>query len=78
MDEPFAALGPALKAEMLALTQEVLGARGATILMVTHDPGDARAVADAVLLVAEGVAQPPAPTAALLDDPPPALRAYLG
>jgi thiamine transport system ATP-binding protein len=78
MDEPFAALGPALKAEMLALTQEVLGARGATILMVTHDPADARAVADSVLLVAEGVAQPPAPTAALLDDPPPALRAYLG
>lgn len=78
MDEPFAALGPALKAEMLALTREVLGGRGATILMVTHDPDDARAVAESVILVADGIAHPPAPTAALLDDPPPVLRAYLG
>jgi thiamine transport system ATP-binding protein len=78
MDEPFAALGPALKAEMLALAREVLGGRGATILMVTHDPQDARAAADSVIVVAEGRAVPPAPTTALLDDPPPALRAYLG
>lgn len=78
MDEPFAALGPALKAEMLALTREVLGGRGATLLMVTHDPEDALAVAQSVILVAEGRAAPPAPAAALLSDPPPALRAYLG
>ena len=78
LDEPFAALGPALKAEMLALTREVLGARGATILIVTHDPADALAFADRVIVVAEGRADPPVPTAPLLADPPPALRAYLG
>lgn len=78
MDEPFAALGPALKAEMLALTREVLGGRGATILMVTHDPEDARAMADTMIVVAEGRAEPPGPTAALLADPSAALRAYLG
>jgi thiamine transport system ATP-binding protein len=78
MDEPFAALGPALKAEMLELTREVLGGRGATILMVTHDPADARAFAETVIVVAEGRAEPPAPTEPLLADPPPALRAYLG
>ena len=78
MDEPFAALGPALKAEMLALTREVLGGRGATLLMVTHDPADARAVAESAILVAEGRAEPPAPVEALLAEPPPALRAYLG
>lgn len=78
MDEPFAALGPALKAEMLALTREVLGGRGATLLMVTHDPADALAVAGSVIVVADGRAAPPAPAAALLRDPPPALRAYLG
>lgn len=77
MDEPFAALGPALRAEMLALVRQTLGARGATVLMVTHDPADARAVADAVVVVAEGRAAPPAPVA-ILDDPPPALAAYLG
>jgi thiamine transport system ATP-binding protein len=78
MDEPFAALGPALKAEMLALTRETLGTRGATLLLVTHDPQDARAIADLVLVVAEGRAHPPRSTAAILADPPPALRAYLG
>lgn len=78
MDEPFAALGPALKAEMLALTREVLEGRGATLLMVTHDPDDARAIAESVIVVAEGRAAPPVPTGPLLANPPPALRAYLG
>jgi thiamine transport system ATP-binding protein len=81
LDEPFAALGPALKAEMLALVAEVAaetGPTGATVLMVTHDPADAHAFADLTVLVADGVAQAPAPTAALFADPPPALQAYLG
>ncbi len=78
LDEPFAALGPALKAEMLALVAEVAGDTGATVLMVTHDPADARAFADQCVLVADGLAHPPAATAALFADPPPALRAYLG
>ncbi|MGY6412084.1 MAG: thiamine ABC transporter ATP-binding protein [Alkalilacustris sp.] len=78
LDEPFSALGPALKAEMLGLLAEILSETGATLLMVTHDPGDARAIADSVILVADGRAEPPCPTQALLADPPPALRAYLG
>ena len=78
LDEPFSALGPALKADMLALLADILAETGATLLMVTHDPGDAHAIADAVIVVAEGRADPPRPTAALLADPPPALRAYLG
>ena len=51
---------------------------GATLLMVSHDPADARRIADEVILVEAGLAHPPQPTAALLDNPPPALRAYLG
>lgn len=78
MDEAFAALGPALKAEMLALAREALGERGATLLMVTHDPADALAAADSVIVVTDGRAEPPAPSAALLADPPAALRTYLG
>ena len=78
LDEPFAALGPALKADMLDLVAGVAGETGATLLMVTHDPADARRIADATVLVADGVAHPPAPTAGLFADPPPALRAYLG
>ena len=78
LDEPFAALGPALRREMLALVAEAAAEGGTTILMVTHDPGDARAVAARTAFVAEGRLHPPAPTAALLDDPPPLLRDYLG
>lgn len=78
LDEPFAALGPALKAEMLALVGAIVAETGATLLMVSHDPGDARALCDSVVLVADGRAEPPQPTAAILQNPPPALRAYLG
>lgn len=78
LDEPFAALGPALKDEMLALVAEVASETGATVLMVTHDPEDARRFADRCILVADGVAAAPADTGTLFADPPPALRAYLG
>jgi thiamine transport system ATP-binding protein len=78
LDEPFAALGPALRAEMLSLVRDVADATGALVLMVTHDPQDAGALDGLTSFVAEGVAQPPVGTAALLADPPPALRAYLG
>lgn len=77
LDEPFAALGPALKAEMVALVNEVAAETGALVLMVTHDPKDAQAMGKCVL-VAEGRALPPVETAALFVDPPPELRAYLG
>lgn len=78
LDEPFAALGPALKAEMLALVRDVAAETGATVLMVTHDPSDALRFADQTVLVAEGQAQPPRDTAALFADPPKPLRDYLG
>ncbi len=75
LDEPFAALGPALKAEMLAL---VASETGATVLMVTHDPRDALGFADQTILVADGVAAAPVATQALFSNPPAALTAYLG
>lgn len=78
LDEPFAALGPALKTEMLGLLAEVLARTKATLLMVTHDPNDALALTPQTLLVAEGKALPPQPTQDLLENPPPALKAYLG
>lgn len=78
LDEPFAALGPALKSEMLSLLDDLTASAATTVLMVTHDPADARAFAPLTCLVADGMAHPPSPTAALLDNPPPALAAYLG
>ena len=78
LDEPFAALGPALKSEMLALLARIADQTDATVLMVTHDPDDARSFAPQTILVDGGVAHPPVPTGPLLDNPPPGLRAYLG
>jgi len=78
LDEPFTALGPALRDEMLDLVAELVSGAGATLLMVTHDPADALRIADQTILVAQGIAHPPQPTAALLADPPAVLREYLG
>ncbi|SMO37153.1 thiamine transport system ATP-binding protein [Thalassovita litoralis] len=78
LDEPFAALGPALKMEMLDLLAQVLDGTGATLLLVTHDPEDAKRIAPLTMLVADGMAQAPVQTAALFAAPPAALRAYLG
>ena len=78
LDEPFAALGPALKAEMLDLVAEIAGETATTVLMVSHDPADARRIAGQTILVADGLAHPPADTATLFAAPPAALAAYLG
>ncbi len=78
LDEPFAALGPALRADMLDLCAQTLGGQGRTVLMVTHDPQDARRIASAVMVVESGKVTAVAPTAQVLDNPPPGLRAYLG
>lgn len=78
LDEPFSALGPALKSEMLDLVAEIAEATRATLLMVSHDPDDALRIAEQIVVVADAVARAPQPTRALLADPPPALAAYLG
>ena len=78
LDEPFAALGPALKADLLNLVQEIAVETQALVLLVTHDPRDAERFAGRTVLVAEGVAAAPVQTRALFADPPAALREYLG
>ena len=78
LDEPFAALGPALKTDLLGLVRDMAAETGALVLLVTHDPQDARRFADQTVLVAEGRAHAPQPTAELFAKPPHALTAYLG
>ncbi|WP_428546581.1 thiamine ABC transporter ATP-binding protein [Profundibacter sp.] len=78
LDEPFAALGPALKVEMLDLVRELMGETGATLMMVSHDPGDAKRIAQRTVLVAGGEARAPVETGLLFSDPPEALQRYLG
>ncbi|ASM73795.1 thiamine import ATP-binding protein ThiQ [Pseudosulfitobacter pseudonitzschiae] len=78
LDEPFAALGPALRDEMLDLVTEVAADTEAAVLMVTHAPQDVRRFADDVIFVEGGVAHVPQAAGALMDNPPPALKTYLG
>lgn len=78
LDEPFAALGPALRAEMLALVSDLVAETGATLVMVTHAPEDVSRIADDVIFVDDGRADAPVPAVELMSNPSPALRAYLG
>ncbi|MDV7143756.1 ATP-binding cassette domain-containing protein [Tropicimonas sp. TH_r6] len=78
LDEPFAALGPALKIEMLDLVAEMAREDGLQVLMVSHDPQDALRIASLSAVVADGAVAAPEATAGLLQSPPPALARYLG
>lgn len=78
LDEPFAALGPALRGEMLDLVRKVADETGALVLMVTHDPRDALALQGMTAFVANGVAHAPVETRELLANPPPEVQDYLG
>jgi thiamine transport system ATP-binding protein len=78
LDEPFAALGPALKTEMLDLVADLCAKTGAGLLMVSHDPSDADRICEQAILVADGQAHTPVATRELLDNPPDALKDYLG
>jgi thiamine transport system ATP-binding protein len=79
LDEPFAALGPALKADMLALLTELHAERGMTVLMATHDPDDARAASSLLAFVEAGRIAAFGPTGGFFGDAvPEAFRRYAG
>ena len=79
LDEPFVALGPALRADMLDLLADLHAERGMTVLMVTHQPGDARRLATHTAFLYAGRVRAYRETAALFSATDlPALDAYLG
>jgi thiamine transport system ATP-binding protein len=63
---------------MLQLVREVADETGALVLMVTHDPQDALALAGDTAFVAGGIVHPPVATAELFANPPPTVQDYLG
>ena len=77
LDEPFAALGPALKAQMLDLVGEVVAGIGALCLLVTHDPADAMRFADQVIMLDQGKAAAPVAVREFFDAPPKAYLEYV-
>ncbi|CAH0541600.1 thiamine ABC transporter ATP-binding protein [Vibrio marisflavi] len=54
LDEPFSALDPILREEMLSLVKTLAAKRGITVIMVTHHLSDARAIATNFAFVANG------------------------
>lgn len=54
LDEPFSALDPALRQEMLTLVQDVCRRQQLTLLMVSHSVEDAARIAPRCLVVADG------------------------
>lgn len=82
LDEPFAALGPGLRRDMLDLTARAARGRNMAVLMVTHHPEDAQRGADLTAFCGAdgqggGVIDGARPTAEVFADPPPELAAYV-
>ncbi len=79
LDEPFAALGPAQRYQMLDLVNALARGSGFTVLFVSHQPEDARHAATRVLFLEAGRILCDGPTEAIFAPPLPApLAAYLG
>jgi thiamine transport system ATP-binding protein len=79
LDEPFAALGPALRRDMLDLVKAMANAKRITVLMVTHQPEDAEYAATHTAYLENGRIIAMRPTADLFAARDlPGLTAYLG
>jgi thiamine transport system ATP-binding protein len=77
LDEAFAALGPSMRNDMLMLVQDLQKQLRLTVLMVTHQPEDAKAIADQVMFVTEGQVHAARPVSAFFASRHKAIRAYL-
>lgn len=79
LDEPFAALGPALRREMLVEVMRLCGEQGLTAILVSHQPEDALYAAAFTAFMSKGQIVALKPTAALFADKALAgLEDYLG
>jgi thiamine transport system ATP-binding protein len=77
LDEPFAALDPGLKTEMLALVRELCMDRGLTLIMACHDLRDAERLCERLWLLEDGAKVLDVAMADLGEEPPAALRAWM-
>jgi len=79
LDEPFASLGPALRTDMVDLVADVQRERGMTVLFVTHQPEDARRIAQKVVFLEEGAVVASGDAATFFSgDGPEAFKRYIG
>ena len=79
LDEAFASLGPALRNAMLDLVADLHRSTGMTVIMVTHDPEDARRIAADLVFLDDGAVRAQGPVSELLGEGANGpLRTYLG
>lgn len=78
LDEPFSALDPSLRQEMMQEVRELANEHKIGVLLVSHQPQEARLHADWVGFVEDGTLQFTAPMSALDHPPTPEFAAYLG
>ena len=79
LDEPFGSLGPALRTDMLELLAGVQAERRMTVLFVTHQPEDARRVADDMVFLEDGLVSATGATETFFSEGgPEAFRRYIG
>lgn len=78
LDEPFGALDPGLRKEMIALVARLQRARTLTVLMSLHTPQDAAGIADRMIFIAEGRVQMNDAPERVLASGAPMVRRFLG
>ncbi|MCP4333339.1 MAG: ATP-binding cassette domain-containing protein [Gammaproteobacteria bacterium] len=79
LDEAFAALGPAMRSELIELVKELVREQGMVGLLVSHQPGDALIASARSAFICDGQVAASAATAELLEQTDlPKLRDYLG
>jgi thiamine transport system ATP-binding protein len=78
LDEPFSALDPALRQEMVALVKGLSQQHQLTVLLVTHEPKDALELAETVVFIADGRVHWQGPSKDFLQQKDSHIKAYLG
>ena len=79
LDEPFAALGPALRQEMIELVKAIVIEQQMIALLVSHQPSDALLAPENTAFISKGRVISLLPTEQLLSESPLAeIKNYLG
>ena len=78
LDEPFAALDPGLRKDMLALVKDLTREKQLSTLLVSHQPEEIRAAADGVIFVADGRVWPAMAPVLFFASREAAVASYLG
>lgn len=78
LDEPFAALGPALRDELIDILSELITSHRIAAIMVSHHPAEARRASELTAFLHQGRIIELLPTEELLNSPRPEIQQYLG